>query len=50
MKFNTGTFIHFPIAGDDVGSRALPSTSAADAGEGGVGSRGAGEDMLVELA
>ena len=32
------------------GSRALPSISAADAGEGGVGSRGAGEDMLVELA
>jgi len=40
-----------PTAGDDVGSHALlPSISAADVGEGGVGSRGAGEDMLVELA
>ena len=50
----TGT----PTAGDVAGSRALLSILAAGAGEGplavcwsqGVGSWGAGEDMLVELA
>ena len=48
-----------PTAGDDAGSRTLPSILAGGAGKGplalcwsqsGAGSWGAGEDMLVELA